>query len=636
MCGICGVFNASDKSSDSELLVKMRDVMVTRGPDAAGSFVQDGVALGHRRLAILDLTENGKQPMANKDGSVQIVFNGEIYNFQSLREELVSAGHEFKSNSDTEVLVYGYEEWGIDELAKRIRGMFAFAIWDEKLNKLFLVRDHLGKKPLFYKHEGDEISFSSDVKSIWLQHPEGLEIEGAAVNELLYYYFITQQYSIYKDVKKLAPGHLLEFSSEGLTQRCYWKPNYKVKQDHSMAEWQELFDVKFRQAVKRRLVSDVPLGAFLSGGLDSSTVCAVMAEESDTKVKTFCAGYGEPTPLDERVFAKQVADILGTDHTELEISPDVGHELTRIVWHYGEPFADSSAIPSYLIAAEARKHVTVVLTGDGGDEGFAGYPRYQSANRVDNLNRFVQSVGMPVFGMITKGLLAVAPESFFLRRMENLHAYLGGQVDAHARFLCVWDGLRENILGPKIHQSGKIINPVDDQRALLNSLTGQTSVDLALEYVLRQRLPSDYLVKVDVATMAHSLEARSPFLDVDLIEFAMQIPPSILLDQGRSKAVIKEYIKRWLPDDLINRKKAGFEIPVAEWFRTSWKDGVKDALLNGVGAREGYYNPKKISWLYQQHEQGKPYGNQIWSLLVFEIWLRLFIEKSLKPGDSIF
>lgn len=636
MCGICGVYSLSSEVDHSELLVKMREVLVTRGPDADGIYRDGGLTLGHTRLAILDLSENGQQPMANEDGKVQIVFNGEIYNFQGLREELLTKGHIFRSECDTEVLIHGYEEWGVDGLTKRIRGMFAFAIWDANLNKLFLVRDHLGKKPLFYCAKDDEISFSSDIKSLQIKEGENLNIEAKALNELLYYYFITQQRSIYKEVKKVPPGHYLEYSEEGLSIHQYWAPNYKVKEDRSTEDWLELFDQKFREAIRRRLISDVPIGAFLSGGLDSSVICAVMAEESSGSVKTFCAGYGEETPLDERRFARKVAKIIGTEHSELEIDSDVSSELSRIIWHYGEPYADSSAIPSYLIAAEARKHVTVVLTGDGGDEGFAGYSRYKSSLRSDHLPSIAKSVGLPIFNAVLGGALSLAPDSFFLRRMEQLSANLSGESSSHARFLCVWDGVREQILGSNIRHEDKVFSPVAGQSSLLESLSGNTAVDQSLEYVLRQRLPSDYLTKVDVATMAHSLEARSPFLDVDLLELAMKIPSDVLLKNGQSKYLIKQYAKRWLPDDLVHRKKAGFEVPIADWFRSTWKEGALNLLQNGVACREGFFDPKAVLWLYNQHLAGKSYANQLWSLLVFEIWLRLFVDKTLKPGDPVF
>ena len=635
MCGICGICNFNDRAISAETLDQMRDMMITRGPDAAGSHIEDHLGLGHRRLAIIDLTPSGRQPMSNETDDIFVAFNGEIYNFQPIRQELLDAGHQFKSQSDTEILLHGYEEWGIDELTRRIRGMFAFALWDRNRKSLYLVRDHLGKKPLFYYHKPGEIWFSSDIKSIWQEHGDQLHIQPEAIDELFYYYFITQGRSVFREIHKLEPGHLLEFSQSGLQKRQYWKPDYSQKQERSTEEWLEEFDVLFRQSVRRRMISDVPLGAFLSGGLDSSTVCAVMAEESENKIKTFCAGYGEKTPLDERLYAKQVADIIGSEHIELEINPDVASELSRIVWHYGEPFADSSAIPSYLIAREARKHVTVVLTGDGGDEAFAGYPRYLSAQRADRHKSVAFKTGVTLLNLAAQGLVRLAPASYRARRLENLHSYLSGSPAAHARFLSIWDGFRAELHGEKMAACADF-HPVEAQRDILDSLTGHTSVDHALEYVLRQRLPSDYLTKVDVATMAHSLEARSPFLDVDLMEFAMKMPASELLKNGKGKALVKRYLERWLPSDLINRKKAGFEIPVADWFRSRWYPGVRHLIVDGVAAQQGYIEPKAAGWLIDQHLSGKPYGNQIWTLLVFEIWLRLFIEKSLKPGDPVF
>lgn len=613
----------------------MRDVMQVRGPDAKGLFVSSNVGLAHRRLSVIDLSPSAAQPMTCSSNRYTIVFNGEIYNYAALRKQLVAHGCRFRSESDTEVLLHGFSIWGIQELLRRVRGMFSFGIWDAKTRKMTLARDHLGKKPLFYRADARGLIFSSDIKSIWIHDDFNIQLNPQALDEYFYYYFISQRQSISKDVSKLNPGCYLEWDATGIALTHYWTPDFSHKIDLSRGEWLEQIDMSIREAVRRRMVGDVPVGAMLSGGVDSSVVCAVMAQESSKRPMTFTAGYSGSKELDERPFAEEVAEHIGSEHVSLDVQPDLASEIANIVWQYGEPFADSSALPSYAIARAAREHVTVVLTGDGGDEAFAGYDRFLAAERATSFRHVPGVLRDNLCGMGLRLMLAMAPNNRSLRRFENLQRYIALRPDAHARFLCVWDGFRESLYGDSLRSQLNGSHPVEAQRLILERLEGLPFVDQSLSYNLTERLPSDYLAKVDVATMAHSLEARSPFLDLDLVEMTCGIPTSRLLERGQSKSLLREYMSNLIPGSLAFRKKAGFEVPVANWFRSSWYKRVEDLLLNGCAVRQGVLRREPIQMLLKWHNDGHDMSSQLWAVLVFEIWLRLFVERSIVPSDDV-
>jgi|APSaa5957512622_1039677.scaffolds.fasta_scaffold02111_5 asparagine synthase (glutamine-hydrolysing) len=636
MCGICGMVNWDGSEVNADLLTAMRDLMVSRGPDDKGLHTEPHVGLGHRRLSIIDLSRDGHQPMANEDETVWLVFNGEIYNFMDLRGTLVDAGHQFRSRTDTEVLVHGYEEWGIDGLADRIKGMFAVAIWDRAKQVLHLLRDHVGKKPLFYRYHRDRLVFGSDIKCIWLSAGRSLAIDETALDEYLYYYFITQHRSIFRGVMKLPPGHRATVSQAGVSLRRFWTPDFSHKEQRSPDEWLDGIDHYLHQAVQRRLVSDVPLGAFLSGGVDSSAVCAVMADESASPPKTFSVGFDDAPAHDEREHARAVARHIGAEHTELIAASDVFARLPAIVWQYGEPFGDSSAVPTYLIAEAARKHVSVVLTGDGGDEAFAGYDRHICAGRDQRWPWMPDVLRCRVLPRIAEHVTGVLPGSLLAQRVATAAGYWAGTRDALAGNICWWDGLRAQLYTDEWRSRLGDWHPLTAQQQLLGELNGPTQVDRALQYVLTTRMPSDYLAKVDVATMAHSLEARSPFLDVDLLEFAATIPADLLIEGRIGKALLKRYAARLVPRDVIYRPKQGFALPLGDWLRTRYGELLKRVLLSSPACDRGHFRMETVRAVLDQHICGQAdHTHRLWTLLVFEIWNRLFVDGSLNPTEPL-
>jgi len=650
MCGICGIVEFGGREIPRELLLAMRDVMTCRGPDDAGAWYSQPceiasdsracVALGHRRLSIIDLSPAGHQPMSNEDGTVWTVFNGEVYNFLELRPELEKLGHRFRSHTDTEVLIHGYEQWGIDGLVPRLRGMFAFALWDGRTQQLHLVRDHLGKKPMFYRVSGGRVEFASDIKALYLASPQTPELNPQAIDEFLYYGVISQNCTIFRGVHKLASGMYMSFRGTAAggvqgTGHQYWRPNYTHKEDRSGSDWLAALDHHLRRAVKMRMISDVPLGGFLSGGVDSSTVCAIMAQEGTTRPRTFSVGFSTQDRFDEREYSRAVAEHIGSDHTELVVEPDVAPILSDLVWQYGEPYGDSSAVPTYLISREARKHVTVVLTGDGGDEGFAGYSRHL---RADRARRYAWLTPLVTRGLapLAAGLVnAIAPQTLFARNLDMAAKYLSGSPLALAGDTTWFEGLRSSLYSDSFRSRLGGFHPLDNQRPILDALGGTTHVDRALEHLLLTTLPNDYLTKVDVATMAHSLEARCPLLDVDLLDFAARIPSALLVEGNQAKSLLKRYAATLVPPSVIYRKKHGFAVPIRHWFRDEWRQSVRNILLSKQADR-GYFNRRCIERILDAHAAGRAnHASRIWTLLVLEIWHRLFVDKTLKPGEPV-
>lgn len=636
MCGICGIIDWKRKEIDREAFLAMRDVMSDRGPDDSGVLWEAGVALGHRRLSIIDLSPAGRQPMTNENGRIAIVFNGEIYNFMELREELIAAGHAFRSRTDTEVLLHGYEQWGMEGLLSRIIGMFAFAVWDRDRRQLHLGRDHVGKKPLFYRYSGGRLVFSSDLKSIMIAERDSLQVDEKGLDEYLQYYWISHERCIFKGVEKLAPAHAVTFDGARVHSRRYWAPDYSTKENRSASEWLEGLDYHFRRAVRRRLVSDVPIGAFLSGGVDSSLVCAVLGQELGSKLRTFSVGFEGVPAYDERKYSRMVAERIGSQHTEIMLNPDVASVLSQVVWNHGEPFGDSSAIPSFLIAREARKHVKVVLTGDGGDEGFAGYSHYLSSHRDKWWPSWMPESARRVSSSASSMFTAAAPNSPFARRAQLFLWYLAADPRAITQEWCWETRLKNELYCEQWREQLGGWNARHAHWDMARQLNSVSAVDRDLEYTLRMALPGDYLAKVDIATMGGSIEARCPFLDLELLQFAMRIPAEALLSGHQTKSLLKKYAERFVPHEAIYRKKWGFGIPVGHWFKTTWKKPLYDLLLCKRADR-GVFAPAMVRRVLDEHSSGKLCRtNQIWTLLVFEIWNQLFIDKTLTPGDPVF
>lgn len=636
MCGIAGIFDRRGQRPSAEVLTAMRDVMRERGPDDAGLVTAPGIGLAHRRLAIVDLSAAGHQPMANEDETVWVVFNGEIYDHGALRDELVAHGHRFRSQADTEVLLHGYEQWGIERLLPRLHGMFAFALWDARRRTLILARDRLGKKPLYWTDDGRRVHFASDVKSLWIALRDRLTIDPEALDEFLHYYFVTQDRSIFREVRKVAPAGWVEIDADGALARSWWHLDYLPDRAPDEAEWRERCIAALRRAVRRRMIADVPLGAFLSGGVDSSLVVALMAEASPRPVKTFSIGFGERA-LDELPWARRVAERYATEHHELRVAPDVWSILPRLVWQYGEPFGDSSAVPSAFVARMARGNVTVALSGDGGDEAFAGYPSYAAVQRGERcwwVPRWLRDRVLTPGG---RALQRRFPDWQLAARVKSLGDNFSGDPlrpldrdmgwDAPRRHALYTDGMRELLDGwhPVLAQAGHLAEgrwttPTDGWRLTM----------------LKSVLPSDYLVKIDVASMMSSLEVRCPFLDTELIELTARIPsPMLLGPRNRPKSLLKRIALDLLPEECIVRRKQGFELPIEAWIRGPWMRAIRDIVLSPRALGRGYFRRDVIDRLLRQHEAGVDHRHRIWCLLWLELWHLMFVDGVLKPDDAL-
>jgi asparagine synthase (glutamine-hydrolysing) len=628
MCGIAGRFNLrSDAPADPAIIGGMCDLLAHRGPDADGVWADGPVCLGHRRLAIIDLSPAGRQPMHAADGELVVSFNGEIYNFLDLRRDLESRGHRLRTRTDTEVILAAYREWGV-ECLQRLRGMFAFAIWDGTRRALFVARDRVGKKPLFYHEDGDGLAFASEPKAFLADPSFRPEPDLESLAAYLTYQYVPSPRSAFAGVRKLPPAHYLLVEDGRVRVERYWKLSYGSKRRITEAEAiDELLD-RLREAVRLRLISDVPLGAFLSGGVDSGTVVALMAGLSNSPVKTFSIGFEEEA-FNELPYARLVAERYGTDHHEFIVRPDAVEILPQLVWHYGEPFADPSAIPTYYLSELARRHVTVALNGDAGDENFAGYTRYVdgSAERwFDGLPGGLQRISRALAG----GLDASPVGSSLLTRVARR---LGRVVaDPGARY-----AQRMMVFGPgkqALVFSDALLEVVDAGRvnALLTDAYTQSdardAVDAKLDVDVQYYLPDCLLVKVDIATMAHALEGRSPMLDQEFMEFAASLPTDLKLRGGPTKYLLKQAARRLLPAEIIDRPKKGFGVPLEAWFRHDLKELTGDLLLDGRLAQRAYFKPGAVDGLVREHQDGSGrWHNELWTLVMMEAWHRMFIDQ---------
>lgn len=640
MCGICGWIEFSQQA---ELAVaeRMNASLAHRGPDDAGVVLLDNAAIANSRLSIIDLA-SGHQPIANQNESCWIVFNGEIYNFHDLREQLTTKGYRFSTRSDTEVILHAYEEWGID-CVSRLRGMFAFAIYDRRQEasgngdrgastRLILARDRVGKKPLYYYYDRKRFIFGSEIKAI-LAHPSvPRRVRHNAIPLYLTYGYVPAPDTMFDDIYELPPGHSLMVQDKQVVMRQYWQvPAPGTRTTHVGLCEQEYIDrlrQLFEHAVRVRLISDVPLGAFLSGGLDSSLVVAIMSRLMNQPVKTFAIGFSDEPSFNELKYARTVADRYGTDHHEFTVSPDAIDLLPKLVWHYDQPFADSSAIPSFLLAQMTRKHVKVVLTGDGGDELFAGYERFAAARLAEayrRVPRFVETAAAQ--------LIAALPESTsysgFARRARRFMQ--GAPLPLSERYL-EWVGIfgknaiRELFAGPVG------VDPVDHFRRYFDPGQNDDATGQLLSVNMKSYLPGDLLVKTDRTTMANSLEARCPFLDQELLEFASTIPTGLKLKGMTTKYILKRAFEGFIPDRIVHRKKHGFGVPVGRWFRTSLRDYVRDTILSPDALGRGYFREEALRRLLEEHQSGKrDHGHRLWSLLTFEMWHRVFIDQEGAP-----
>jgi asparagine synthase (glutamine-hydrolysing) len=621
MCGIAGHVAAG--APDAGLVHRMCDALVHRGPDGAGFHADDHAALGMRRLAIIDVA-GGDQPIYNEDGTVAAILNGELYNFRELRESLLHRGHRFTSESDTECLVHLYEEYG-DDLVDRLRGMFAFAIWDARRRRLLLARDRVGKKPLYYRADGASLVFGSELKSLMQDPSMPREVDPVALHHYLTYQYVPAPWSILQGVRKLPPGHVLAWHDGRAEVRRYWRLDSTPRQVTDEREAAEELRVKLLDATRVRMVSERPLGAFLSGGLDSSAVVAAMARQTGGRVKTFSIGFDEQE-FDERRYARRLAEWYGTDHHELVVRPSAIDVLPTLAWHFDEPFADSSAIPSFYVAKMSRERVTVVLNGDGGDEIFGGYRRYVAMNRtrrislpaalrprLERLGSLLTSRGAPQSPPWKAGRVLELLSHPLPGRYARMMSYFGPE----QKLAIYSDALRERLAG---------VDSYEIMDAAFAASRAGSEIGAIMDVDVNTYLPGDLLVKTDITTMANSIEARSPFLDHHLMEWAAGLPADLKIRSGTTKYLLKKAVAEWLPPELISRPKMGFGVPLAAWLRTELRDLSWDLLTDHTARSRGLFRPDAVTRLLRRHEAGTDHSTRIWALIQFELWHRIFVD----------
>jgi len=640
MCGFCGRINI-DRSEPvlRETVCKMRETLLHRGPDDAGLLVEANVGLGHRRLSIIDLSEAGRQPMCNEDGTIWIVYNGEVYNFKELKKELKKKGHQFRSLTDTEVIIHLYEEDGIHCLHK-LRGMFAFAIWDKKRERFFLARDRLGQKPLFYYLDQKKLLFASEIKAI-LQGDVCRELDYEAIHHYLTFRYIPHPHTVFKYIKKLPPAHFLTFERNSVHLQKYWELQFidhsshndltkmPVKKRYDEDGICEEIVNRLKEAVKIRLISNVPLGALLSGGIDSSAIVALMSEMTTTPVQTFSVDF-EEKGYSEIDYARIVAKRFETDHHEIVIRPEATTILPEIVKHYDEPFADPSAIPTFYISRFASEFVKVALNGDGGDENFAGYGNYIQ----NKISQYFHIVPRFVCKKIIGKFLKVAQE--YLEHEEGKINSLRQVVEvAHhdmaKRYACssifIDAFLKERIYTDEFKE---IVGHRDSLEILSKTFESKDIKDLVnrlLASDIETFLPDDLLVKIDMASMANSVEGRSPFLDHKFMEFIAKIPGKLKLRGMEKKYILKKSLQNILPNQILKRPKRGFDVPIAKWLRHDLKDMTSDILLSDSVRNRGYFKIDVIAKMFDDHCNNRAnWANELWELLILEIWHREVLD----------
>jgi asparagine synthase (glutamine-hydrolysing) len=630
MCGICGELSFDGgRPVAAAGLRAMRDQLVHRGPDSEGIVVAaDGRAgLGFRRLRIIDLSPNANQPMPNEDASVHVVFNGEIYNFQPIRDQLIARGHTFRSRSDTEVIVHLYEEEG-DRFVDRLEGMFAIAIWDARQRRLLLARDRAGKKPLFVYRDARRLAFASETKAFFA-HPEiDLEVNDRALPYYFMYGYVPGPETFYRGVEPVEPGTILTATADrAISRRIYWRLQYPdAAEQQSLVTDRREATARIRtlttQAVERRLMSDVPLGAFLSGGVDSTIVVGLMASLMRQPVKTFSIGFEGDAAYDETAYAREVAGRFQTEHTEFRVSPSAISLVDALVWHHDGPFGDSSAIPTYLVSRLTREHVTVVLTGDGGDEVFAGYLRFHAALTAGALPAWSR----PILSAMLSPLPPAPNERHWIARARRFARYMNLPL---LERLTRWNSFfledLPPLLAPAVRQP---IDPLHHLRRDLDELGRLSPLGQLLLANFRTYLPGDLLVKTDRMTMAASLEARAPFLDRELTEFAATLPDEWKLSRaGRTKSILRDAFADLIPDAVNRRGKMGFGVPLDRWFRGELRSYLRETLLAPDAMYRTYLDQGEVERLVRRHESGAAnLGQQLWCLLTFERWLRLLPE----------
>jgi asparagine synthase (glutamine-hydrolysing) len=628
MCGISGIYNFKTPEPVSSALLKaMTDTMTHRGPDDDGYYISGTIGLGHRRLSIIDLA-GGHQPMTNEDGTVWIVFNGEIYNFEELEKELIQKGHSFKTRSDTEAIVHLYEEYG-EHCFQHLRGMFAIALWDEKQRKLLLARDRIGKKPLFYFYDGSRFAFASEMKAILEVPGLSCEVDLEALSDYFSFLYVPAPKSIFKQIRKLRPAHYMVISESGLREVEYWDISFGKTLTLSEEEWCARILELYRESVRIRLMSDVPLGAFLSGGIDSSSIVALMSELMGGSVTTSSIGFDEKE-FDEIEYARMIASRFHTDHHEEIVRPDAAGIIEKLAWYYDEPFADSSAVPTYYVSKVARKHVTVALSGDGGDENFAGYRRYYFDRRENKVRAFLPfGVRQPIFGT----LAALYPKADWAPRIfrgkATFESLACSPIEGYFRSVSAFrPALKAKFLHADVKQKLAGYDSMDVLRYYYEKADTKDPLS-RIQYVdIKTYLTDDILVKVDRASMANSLEVRAPILDHKFMELVATIPPTLKLQGKNGKHIFKKSLKEVLPEEILYRKKMGFAVPLARWFRKDLKDMAYQAIF--TDHKDGLFDPSTIEQIWKEHQSGlRDRATELWTLLMFRMWQREFLQKKV-------
>ena len=636
MCGFAGAsWTHPGQAIDAATLDSMTSVLTHRGPDQSGAWFDAWTALGHRRLSIIDL-DSGRQPLANETGSVQVVFNGEIYNYRELRDGLQGRGHRFATQSDTEVIVHLYEEYG-DDCLDHLRGMFALAVWDVSRRRVLLARDRMGQKPLVYRKEPGRLLFASELKAL-LQVPGApRELDPISLDEFLTYQYVPHPRTMLAGYCKLPPAHKAVYLDGQLTVQRYWRPGYEEPiRDRSREDWQEALRETLTEAVRLRLRSDVPLGAFLSGGIDSTIIAGLMQEQSNTPIHTFSIGF-PVKQFDEREHARVAAKHLGTTHHESVVDPSALEILPRLAWHYDEPFADSSAIPTMYLSEMTRGEVTVALSGDGGDELFAGYDRYRAVNLAGRVDRLPGPLRTLATSSAWRLLPASTRQKSLLRRGKRFAAALGKTPEqryldwvgifAADRRRGLWtDDFRER-LGSS--NAATFLMDAYAECPDRGFVTRTTCADV-LTY-----LPCDILNKVDIASMAYSLECRSPLLDHHVVELAARMPVSQKREGRRGKTILVDTFADLLPASIQSRPKMGFGVPLDHWFRNELRPLLEDILLDHTATSRGYFRPEAVRRLVDEHVSNRwDHSYRLWSLVCLEVWHRMYLDTSTPPASA--